>query len=139
MIRRRQVLQASAGLLAAPAIVGKVGAQAAFDWKQCRGQKIEVNLAKSPRADVLQAHRRDFEELTGIRVGDEQIPEQQQRPKAAMEMASGRPSFDVVIVAMHVQKRLIEKAGWMEDLRPYVADPSLTNPDFVRRTSVRPG
>ena len=47
-----------------------------------------------------------------------------------MEMASGRPSFDVVVVAMHVQKRLIEKAGWMEDLRPYIANPSLTNPDF---------
>ena len=31
---------------------------------------------------------------------------------------------------MHVQKRLIEKAKWMEDLRPYIADASLTNPDF---------
>jgi multiple sugar transport system substrate-binding protein len=130
MIRRRRLLQASAGLLAAPAIVERVGAQSAFDWKQCKGQKIEVNLAKSPRSDVLQAHRREFEDLTGIRVGDEQIPEQQQRPKVAMEMASGRPSFDVVMVAMHVQKRLIEKAGWMEDLRPYIANSGITNPDF---------
>src|SRR5437868_3765779 len=86
MIRRRRLLQASAGLLAAPAIVERAGAQSAFDWKQCKGQKIEVNLAKSPRSDVLQAHRREFEDLTGIRVGDEQIPEQQQRPKVAMEM-----------------------------------------------------
>jgi multiple sugar transport system substrate-binding protein len=31
---------------------------------------------------------------------------------------------------MHVQKRLIESAKWMEDLRPYVADKTLTNPDF---------
>ena len=31
---------------------------------------------------------------------------------------------------MHVQKRLIEKAKWMEDLRPYLADPTLTAPDF---------
>src|SRR5437763_3204169 len=130
MIRRRTLLAASATALCAPAIVERANAQSAFDWKQAKGTKLEVNFAKSPRADVLQAHQKEFEELTGIRVGDEQIPEQQQRPKVAMEMASGHPSFDVVVVAMHVQKRLIEKAGWMQDLRPYVANPSLTNPDF---------
>jgi multiple sugar transport system substrate-binding protein len=130
MIRRRRLLQASAGLLAAPALVEKVGAQSAFDWKQCKGQKIEVNLQKSPRADQLMAHQKEFEALTGITVGAEQIPEQQQRPKVAMEMATGHPSFDVVNVAMHVQKRLIERANWMEDLRPYIANPSLTAADF---------
>ena len=68
--------------------------------------------------------------MTGISVGFEQIPEQQQRPKVAMEMASGHPSFDVVNVGMHVQKRLVERANWMEDLRPYIADKTLTNADF---------
>ena len=130
MIRRRTLLQGTAGLLAAPAIVEKVGAQTAFDWKQAKGSKIEVNLAKSPRGDVLQAHQKEFEELTGIRVGAEQVPEQQQRPKVAMEMASGRPSFDVVNLAMHVQKRLIEKGRWMADLKPMIADAKLTAPGF---------
>ena len=129
MLNRRTLLAASASL-AAPAIVSHARAQSKFDWKQCKGQSIEVNLAKSPRSDVLQKHRKEFEELTGISVGDEQMPEQQQRPKVALEMASGHPSFDVVNVAMHVQKRLIEKAKWMEDLRPYLADPSLTAADF---------
>ena len=130
MIRRRTLLAASASALAAPAIVERANAQSAFDWKQAKGTKLEVNFAKSPRADVLQAHQKEFEELTGIRVGSEQIPEQQQRPKVAMEMSSGHPSFDVVNVAMHVQKRLIEKGRWMEDLRPLIADKSLTSPDL---------
>ena len=130
MIRRRTLLAASAGALCAPAIIERAGAQSAFDWKQAKGAKIEVNLAKSPRGDVLQAHQKEFEELTGIRVGAEQIPEQQQRPKVAMELASGRPSFDVVNVAMHVQKRLIEKGRWMEDLRPLIANPAVTAPDL---------
>jgi multiple sugar transport system substrate-binding protein len=130
MIRRRHLLAATAGLLAAPALVEKVGAQSAFDWKQAKGAKIEVNLQKSPRSDQLQAHQKEFEELTGIKVGSEQIPEQQQRPKVAMEMATGRPSFDVVNVAMHVQKRLIERAKWMEDLRPYLANPAMTSGDY---------
>ncbi|MBN8909570.1 MAG: extracellular solute-binding protein, partial [Rhodospirillales bacterium] len=134
MIRRRRLLQASAAFaaapLAAPAIVERANAQSAFDWKQCKGQSIEVNFQLSPRGDLAKNNLKKFEELTGIKVGFEQIPEQQQRPKAAMEMATGHPSFDALNVAMHVQKRLIEKAKWMEDLRPYIADKSLTNPDF---------
>ena len=130
MIRRRRLLQASAVLLAAPAIVERANAQSAFDWKQCKGQSIEVNYQLSPRGDLAKAHLKEFEELTGIDVGFEQIPEQQQRPKVAMEMATGHPSFDALNVGMHVQKRLIERAKWMEDLRPFIADKSLTNPDF---------
>jgi len=130
MIRRRHLLQASAAVLAAPAIVARANAQSQFDWKQFKGQHIEVNYQLSPRGDVARAHMKEFEALTGISVGFEQIPEQQQRPKVALEMASGHPSFDVVNVGMHVQKRLIEKAKWMEDLRPYIADASLTAPDF---------
>lgn len=130
MIRRRTLLHASAAVLAAPAIVSRANAQSQFDWKQCKGQHIEVNYQLSPRGDVAKAHLKDFTELTGVTVGFEQIPEQQQRPKVALEMATGHPSFDVLQVAMHVQKRLIEKARWMEDLRPYIADPTLTASDF---------
>ena len=130
MINRRTLLASSATLLAAPAIIERANAQSAFDWKAAKNTKLEVNFAKSPRADVLQAHQKEFEELTGIKVGSEQIPEQQQRPKVAIEMGSGRPSFDVVNVAMHVQKRLIEKGRWMEDLRPLIADKSITAPDL---------
>lgn len=131
MIRRRQLLRTSAAVvLAAPALVERANAQSAFDWKQCKGQSIEVNFQLSPRGDLAKRSVPKFEELTGIKVGFEQIPEQQQRPKVAMEMATGHPSFDVVNVGMHVQKRLVERAGWMEDLRPYIADKSLTNPDF---------
>jgi multiple sugar transport system substrate-binding protein len=128
MIRRRQLLQAGAAVLAAPAIVERANAQSKFDWKQCKGQSIEVNYQLSPRGTLLKAAIPQFEEMTGIKVGFEQIPEQQQRPKVAMEMATGHPSFDVVNVGMHVQKRLVEHANWMEDLRPYIADGTLTNP-----------
>ncbi|MBV9811895.1 MAG: extracellular solute-binding protein, partial [Acetobacteraceae bacterium] len=130
MVRRRHVLGLVAGSLASPAIVERVGAQSSFDWKQAKGAKIEVNFAKSPRPDVLAAHQKEFEELTGIQVGFEQIPEQQQRPKVAVEFASGRPSFDVVNVALHVQKRLVEKGRWMTDLRPLLGDPTVTSPDY---------
>src|SRR5271166_2109759 len=125
MIRRRQLLAATTSALAAAAIVERANAQSAFDWKQFKGQSIEVNYQLSPRGTLVHDHAKEFEELTGMKLGFEQIPEQQQRPKVAMEMATGHPSFDVVNVGMHVQKKLVEKAKWMEDLRPLIADGSL--------------
>ena len=130
MIRRRTVLQATAGMLAAPAIVERVGAQQAFDWKQFKGQTLSVSMTKSPRADVMQAHQKEFEALTGITVESEQMPEQQQRPKMVLELSTGHPSFDVTHFSLHVSKRIVGQGKWLEDLRPYVANAALTAPDF---------
>ena len=58
------------------------------------------------------------------------MPEQQQRQKAMIEFTSGKPTFDVAHLSMHVQKRLSEKGNWLEDLRPMLADGSLTTPDL---------
>ena len=126
MIRRRGLLAAVPSF----AIIERANAQSAFDWKQAKGTSLEVNFGKHPSADIMQAHQKEFEALTGIKVGSEQMPEQQQRPKVAMELSTGRPSFDVVSISLHVQKKLIEKGKWMEDLRPYIKDASKTNPDF---------
>jgi multiple sugar transport system substrate-binding protein len=131
-IGRRSVLAAGlagAGLSAA-GFPRLAAAQGGFDWKKYKGEKLEVSLTKSPRGDLLQKYRKEFEELTGITVGDEQVPEQQHRQKLVIEFASGQTSFDVVTVAYHVQKRLYGKGKWLEDLRPLLKDASMTAPDF---------
>ena len=93
MIRRREMLAtSSAAVLAAPPFVQRANAQSAFDWKQFKGQSIEINFQLSPRGDLVRNNIKAFEELTGIKAGFEQIPEQQQRPKVAMEMATGHPA-----------------------------------------------
>ena len=38
------------------AIVERANAQSAFDWKQAKGTKVEVNFGKHPSADIMQAH-----------------------------------------------------------------------------------
>jgi multiple sugar transport system substrate-binding protein len=48
-----------------------------------------------------------------------------------IELTSGRPSFDVIHLSYHVQKRQFEKAGWLADLTPYLKDQNLTAPDLV--------
>src|SRR5262245_53304829 len=129
LISRRQLL---AGTAAAGA-VGLTGfpARAEINWKKYSGTTLEVILAKGPRGDNLQKYIKEFTELSGIKVESEQIPEQQQRQKAVIELASGKPSFDVIHVSYHVQKRQFEKAGWLADITDYMKDPTLTAPDLV--------
>ena len=126
---RRSVL---AGAAAAGAFgLSGLPARAEVNWKKYAGTKLEVILAKGPRGDNLQKNIKEFIDLTGIQVESEQIPEQQQRQKAVIELASGKPSFDVIHLSYHVQKRQFEKAGWLADITPFMKDPSLTAPDLA--------
>ena len=129
LISRRAVL---AGSVAAGALsLTGIPARADVQWKKYAGTKLEVILAKGPRGDNLQKNIKEFTELTGIQVESEQIPEQQQRQKAVIELASGKPSFDVIHLSYHVQKRQFEKGGWLADISGYMKDPNLTAPDLV--------
>jgi multiple sugar transport system substrate-binding protein len=128
-VSRRAVL---AGTAAAGALsFTGLPARAEPQWKKFAGTNLEVILAKGPRGDLVQKNVAEFTELTGIKVGSEQVPEQQQRQKAVIELASGKPSFDVIHLSYHVQKRQFEKAGWLADITGYMKDPNLTAPDLV--------
>src|SRR5581483_8950785 len=129
-INRRTMLTGTAAV-GASALVGAKPAFSQVNWKKYAGQSIEVILAKGPRGDLVQKYADEFTQLTGIKVGSEQIPEQQQRQKAVIELASGKPSFDVIHLSYHVQKRQFEKAGWLADITDYMKDPTLTTPDLT--------
>jgi len=131
-----QIRLSRRALLAGTAAAGAAGfastpAFSQVNWKKYSGTKLEAILAKGPRGDNFQKHIKEFTELTGIQVESEQIPEQQQRQKCVIELASGKPSFDVVHLSYHVQKRQFEKAGWLADITPFMKDPTLTAPDLV--------
>ena len=102
---------------------------AGLDWR-FKGEKIEILLVKSPRGDLLTKYHKEFEDLTGIEVGSEMIPEQQQRQKAVIEFNSGNPSFDVIGLSYHVQKRQFAKNNWLTDVRPYISDKTMAAPDL---------
>src|SRR5712664_2510576 len=129
LVSRRAVL---AGTAAAGALsLTGFPARAEPQWKKYAGTTLEVILAKGPRGDNLQKNIKEFTDLTGIQVESEQIPEQQQRQKAVIELASGKPSFDVIHLSYHVQKRQFEKAGWLADITPFMKDPNLTASDLT--------
>src|SRR4029077_7909765 len=107
-ISRRAVL---AGTAASALGLSTRPARAEVNWKKYAGTKLEVILAKGPRSDNLQKYIKKFTDLTDIHVESEQTPEQQQRQKAVIELASGKPSFDLIHLSYHVQKPQIETAG----------------------------
>jgi multiple sugar transport system substrate-binding protein len=130
LVSRRTVLAGTA----ATGLVGLKGSRAYAaepQWKKYAGTTLEANLIKGPRGELLQKYASEFTDLTGIKVESEIIPEQQQRQKAVIELTSGKPSFDVVHVSYHVQKRQFDKAGWLADLTGFMNDPAMTTPDLT--------
>src|ERR1700742_3515406 len=125
---RRALLQGSiaAGALSLTGFPARGDVQ----WKKYAGTTIEANLIKGPRGELLQKYAAEFTELTGIKVESEVIPEQQQRQKAVIELTSGKPSFDVVHVSYHVQKRQFDKAGWLAGLTPFIKDSNFNTRDL---------
>jgi len=129
LISRRHVLAGSAaaglfGLTAPRAYSAEV------NWKKYAGTTLEANLVKGPRGELLQKYAAEFTDLTGITVESEIIPEQQQRQKAVIELTSGKPSFDIIHLSYHVQKRQFDRAGWLADLTGFMNDPIMTAPDL---------
>jgi multiple sugar transport system substrate-binding protein len=114
--------------LGSAALISSRPASAAVDWKRFSGTTLDVNLVKSPRSETLVKYLSEFEALTGIKVNAEATPEQQQRQKTVIELSTGRPSFDVVHLSYHVQKRQFEKGNWLADISGFLKDPSLTDP-----------
>src|SRR5712692_3454790 len=111
----KDTLVSPRAVLAGTAAAGALGlsgfpARAEPQWKKYAGTTIEANLIKGPRGESLQKYASEFPDLTGIRVESEGIPEQQQRKKAVTDLTSAEPSFDVIHVSYHVQKRQCKKA-----------------------------
>jgi multiple sugar transport system substrate-binding protein len=129
LISRRHVLAGTtaAGLFG---LTASRAHSAEVNWKKYAGTTLEANLVKGPRGELLQKYAAEFTDLTGITVESEIIPEQQQRQKAVIELTSGKPSFDVIHLSYHVQKRQFDKAGWLADLTSFMNDPTMTAPDL---------
>jgi multiple sugar transport system substrate-binding protein len=130
---RRRILQGATALgLAAPMLNMKTAysQSGGFDWKRFKGQQVEVLMETGPRADLMKKYQKEFLDQTGIKLGIEVIPEQQARQKVAIELNSGKPSFDLFNFAFHVQKRQFEKAGWLLDITAWLKDPQMMPAEY---------
>ena len=61
----RRTFVAGAGAAAGSGLIPVPAAWAAVDYKKYAGTKLEANLAKGPRGDLLQKHAKEFTEQIG--------------------------------------------------------------------------
>lgn len=105
-------------------------APAAFDWQKYKGTTIRVMLNQHPWTTAIQDSFPQFEQLTGIKLVVETYPEDQFRQKSLVELTTGAGTLDVFMSQPPQEGLKYRQAGWYEDLKPYVNDPSLTSPDY---------
>jgi multiple sugar transport system substrate-binding protein len=106
------------------------GGTAAFDWQQYAGDEIRVIATQNPWQAAIEPLIPAFEELTGITVNFESLPEEQFRQRLQVELTAGSADIDVFMSAVLQDGARFSRAVWYEDLSSYPADPSLTSPEY---------
>ena len=101
-------------------------AYAQIDWKQAQGTEIRFLMNKHPFTTYIEPKVAEFEKLTGIKVQIEAFPEDQYRNKLTIELNAGGKVDGYMI--MPGQDDLYHwKAGWLQPLDAFIADPKLTD------------
>ena len=118
------------GALGAGGIAGPASAQA-FNWKKHAGAKLRVVTLKFPLSEIQQARLADFEQLTGIKVQWEMLPEDLWRQKVKVEHLGGATDLDVFLSYYLQEGKQFLTSGWYTDMRPMMRNPELTSPDFA--------
>lgn len=105
-------------------------AQDAFDWKKFEGTGLRLLANAHPWTESIKPRLPEFQELTGIQVIAEDLPEAQFRQRLTTELSQGTGNVDVMMSAPAQEGLRYEQAGWYEPLDRFVADPALTAPDY---------
>src|SRR5271156_2946668 len=94
-MRRRNLL--AGGSLAVAALGARPARAEAFDWKQFAGTTLRVVTLKFPLSDIQQARLAEFQQLTGMKVQWEMLPEDMWRQKVKVEHLGGSTDLDVFL------------------------------------------
>lgn len=105
-------------------------AEGAFDWQRYAGAEIRVSSLQFPWQEAIAERLPEFEELTGITVALDALPEDQFRQRLQVEMTSGSDDVDVFATSPQNDAARFAQLGWYEDLNPLLANESLTSPDY---------
>lgn len=102
----------------------------AFDWKRYSGQSIRYLDWNGTWSTFVNKKKAEFEDLTGIKVEWELLPQEQHRQKVPTELTAGNKALDLIFVAPHVDVPRYWRAGWIEPLDGFLGDPSQTPADW---------
>ncbi|WP_293853675.1 sugar ABC transporter substrate-binding protein [uncultured Alsobacter sp.] len=129
-VTRRELLAAGGGLALAGLSRPSLAQAAPFDWKKHAGTTLRVITLKFPLAEIQQKRIADFQQLTGIKVDWEALPEDLMRQKIKVEHLGGATDLDVYMSYYGQEGQQFLASGWYTDTVPLIKNPQLTNPDF---------
>lgn len=101
-----------------------------FDWKKYDGETIRFVAGLQPWQEQVTPMIAEFEELSGITVEMEALPEDQFRQRLQVELTAGSGDIDVFMSSVQQDGPRFARSGWYEDLAPYIENSSLTSPDY---------
>lgn len=144
-VKNNRVVQSAAVALAGALVLSACGgggseessggasdaeASGEFDWKRYDGAEIRVTSLQFPWQAAIDERVGEFEELTGITVELEALPEEQFRQRLQVELTAGSGDIDVFATSPQNDAARFVQLGWYEDLNPLLDNPSLTSPDY---------
>ena len=138
---RRLVLLVSLCLLAIPVFTSspsQAGSTEPFAWRQFEGTTIRVLLSKSAWQQIMTRHFPEFEQLTGIHLVIEVLPQTELWDLLVKGLHEpGR--VDVLMTTPGLDGLLFLRAGGIQPINDYLKDPRLTSrqydwEDFLPKT-----
>ena len=124
------VLRILAAVGAATLIVA-APARAEVDWRQFEGTTLNAAYFTANYIDAwFRPMAKRFEAETGIKVQMQVLQAGQTRKKQDIMLAGKDPQLDIVMLQMDNRGGKLTAAGHLEDLQPYLDDPSLTPADY---------
>ncbi|GGJ10993.1 maltose ABC transporter substrate-binding protein [Halobellus salinus] len=94
-----------------------------IEWQQFEGDQINIGAVSHPWVDAIKPAIPVFEELTGIDVVWNILPENQFRTKRQTDVSTGSGQFDVFFMDQVVNQ--FRNEDWLQPLDPYINDGSM--------------
>jgi multiple sugar transport system substrate-binding protein len=94
-----------------------------INWRQFEGSSINIGAVQHPWVTAIEPAVSVFEELTGIEVNWNVLPEQEYRTKRLTDVGTGAGQWDVFFVDQVVNQ--FREAGWLQPLDPFFNDDSM--------------
>lgn len=129
---------ASAPLLQACGFGGQAGTSGdsaanavtgSFDWQKHKGKTVRLLMNKHPYTDALKAHRKEFEEKTGITLAIDEFPESNYFDKLTLELRSQQGNYDAFMLGAYMVWQY-GPPGYLEDLGPWLNNSAATHAEF---------
>ena len=102
-----------------------------FDWKRFDGESLRLVFNQHPWQEAIEPLLPEFEELTGMTVEVESLPEEQFRQRVQVEMTGRSDSLDVFMANVQNEGAKFAANGWYTDLRPLAENPAVTATEYA--------